>query len=95
MPFSDFVTATPEAQFSCLLNLFAPGCSTMASAYYKKGGVCMKTLGVGFLNMFLCSFFAFWWFWIPFSTLLIWICWVFAQFHSYMTWKCSKEAFPC
>jgi len=95
MPFSDFVTATPEAQFSALLNMVSPGCGTMASAYYKKGGVCMKTFGLGFANMFLFMFFCMWWFWIPFSGFLIFLTWAFAQFHSYMMWKCSKEAFPC
>ena len=95
MPFSDFVTPTPEAQFSCALNLFAPGLGTMASSYYNKGGVCMKTFGIGFATMFLFMFFCVWWFWIPFSTPLILIVWLFAQFHSYMTWKASRETYNC
>jgi hypothetical protein len=103
MPYSDLVTATPEAQLSCLLNFCLPGCGTMFSAFYKKGGVCMKTFGIGFLMNFL-HFFFMTCYGILFPLIGIsWIvlvpcqiavfCW--AQFHSFLTWKVSRETYHC
>ena len=49
MGYSDFVIATPEPQLAFLSNLLFPGFGTMLSAYYKKGGLCMKTFALGFV----------------------------------------------
>ena len=49
MQYSDFVVATPEPQLTILANLILPGFGTKLSAYYKDGGICFKTWGIGML----------------------------------------------
>jgi hypothetical protein len=102
MPYSDFVTATPEAQLTCMLNLCMPGTGTVLSAFYKKGGICMKTLALGLVNYGLIWVFYFLWAILPFSY-FTWVIlcpclfanWSWAQFHSFLTWKCSRETYHC
>ena len=100
MGYSDFVVATPEPQLTILLNFWLPGMGTKMSAYYKKGGLDFKVWGIGFIQNSLWMFFwfsAYWWSW---TILFFWInalvaqlIWLWAQIHSYLIWKASKETY--
>jgi hypothetical protein len=75
MPYSDFITATPQPQLTCVCNLLAPGSGLVIASYFGKDGVCLKTLGLGLLHLFidiLCQIHGRMWFsvWIPFIGLL-------------------------
>ena len=82
MPYSDFVVATPEPQLAILANLILPGVGTKLSSYYKDGGICFKTWGIGMLQNILyitaiTSIYWWWfWWWVPFYPAI----WLLIQF---------------
>ena len=62
MPYDDFVRAVPNPQLSLFCNVVEPGFGTILTAFYGPNGFCMKSFGIGALQMILISILGYLWF---------------------------------
>ena len=96
--YSEYVTATPEPQLTIICNAVNPGLGTILSSFYNKGGANLKTFLLGAGTMVL------WWGSIWFTGLLAWtfvggliglavatIVYTLNLYHSYITWRVSRD----
>ena len=98
--YSEYVTATPEPQLTMICNCVNPGFGTMLSAFYNKGGTNFKTFGLGLTTLLL------WWGAVWCTGLLAWtivggmlglllagVLYLWNLYHSYLTWRVSRETY--
>ena len=69
--------------------LLCPGFGMIANGAMKEGGMCIKTIAIGFVLNCLSWFGLFWgWFLLP--LILPLVAWVFGGYHGYVVYNKSK-----